>query len=444
MTAEHKASQPCGLVSAETVAFFGLDQAARSRLAAALPLLDPMLGPILDRFHQRIATSPAAEVLARGPGVEWLKTAQREHWRGLLSGTFDQNYVKRTQRIGAAHVKVGLSLELYLGGYADLVDEMLQVLEQHRGKGRNLGGAVIRAVFLDLTLALSAYMNVHESEQAKRETRAMTDLIEEEVFRATEVAANESKALSSVSDSMANAVADLGQGGESIALRASSASASIDTVARATEEMSAASAEVGRQAHETSGLVHRAVTDAAHAGQVVRNLAEANRKIATSLDLIQKIVKQTHLLALNATIEAARAGESGRGFVVVAGEVKTLSHQTASAAKEIAGLIGDIGTASNSAVTAIADISETIGHIDGVAAEVARSAAMQNETAAIISRSAQQAAGDAADVRAGIEAMAGNLGETRRLADGVKGRAVVVNDEFAELQRRLVITLRSF
>src|SRR5207244_13619070 len=113
-----------------------------------------------------------------------------------------------------------------------------------------------------------------------------------------------------------------------------------------------------------------AVVKAVQTTEMVGGLTSAGEKIGDVLRLIGAVAEQTNLLALNATIEAARAGEAGRGFAVVASEVKQLASQTAKATEEIVTQIAGMQSATQEAVTSIKEISQTIGRISDIATTV--------------------------------------------------------------------------
>lgn len=149
------------------------------------------------------------------------------------------------------------------------------------------------------------------------------------------------------------AVAAASSVAENIAAEIRQAAANTDTVA-VTAGKAADSTQHGRQAIEQAvdqmAGIDEAVTKSA---KVVAKLGERSHEIGQIIDTISGIAGQTNLLALNAAIEAARAGEQGRGFAVVAEEVRKLAEQSQQAAKQIAGLIGEIQRDTDNAVVAM-------------------------------------------------------------------------------------------
>jgi methyl-accepting chemotaxis protein len=156
----------------------------------------------------------------------------------------------------------------------------------------------------------------------------------------------------------------------------SDATTNVKTIASATEELSASISEIEIQVSQASHIAEQAVAD----DEKIEALREATGKIGEVLGLISAVAAQTNLLALNATIEAARAGDAGRGFSVVAQEVKLLAAQTAKATEEISAQIGRVQGATVDVVGAITSISATIEKINVISSGTA--VAMKGQQAA--------------------------------------------------------------
>jgi len=192
---------------------------------------------------------------------------------------------------------------------------------------------------------------------------------------------------SAASDTMRQAAAEVADGARktraSTAITVEGAVASsrdLDSVAAAAEEMALSIGEISRQVTHVTVSVHTAVTRATETDAKIAGLSLAADRIGDVVRTISGIAAQTNLLALNATIEAARAGDAGRGFGVVAGEVKALAAQTANATNQIGSQIASIRAATGAAVTAVREVGEAIGHVETIATAIA--AAVEEQASA--------------------------------------------------------------
>ncbi|HEV2957600.1 MAG TPA: methyl-accepting chemotaxis protein [Xanthobacteraceae bacterium] len=207
---------------------------------------------------------------------------------------------------------------------------------------------------------------------------------------------------------------------ESATTASGEASSNVHDIASAAEELSASVMEIDRQVSHSNAIAAKAVDEAGRTNAEIKALDDAAKRIGDVVKLITAIAEQTNLLALNATIEAARAGEAGRGFAVVASEVKALAGQTAKATEEISSHIAGMQQATVRSVDAIGAIQRTIREVGDITATIAAAVTEQGAATREIARSA-----DIASKRT-IETVA-EVGRVSAATADTRGNAKTVN-----------------
>ncbi|MDX1810502.1 MAG: methyl-accepting chemotaxis protein [Gammaproteobacteria bacterium] len=244
----------------------------------------------------------------------------------------------------------------------------------------------------------------------------------------TERTENNIKQQKSETDQVATAMSEMSSTVEEVARNATDAS-------QAAEQANQAATNGVNIASKTQTDISSLVSDVKHASEVISHLAEESENIGVVLDVIKGIAEQTNLLALNAAIEAARAGEQGRGFAVVADEVRTLASKTQTSTSEIEEMISRLQAGVSNAVTvmqtsldkgqqgsqqventleALNKIMESVGLINDMNAQIATAAEEQsavaneiNSNICAISQATDKTTYDAHESRQTAEKLAG-------------------------------------
>ena len=188
------------------------------------------------------------------------------------------------------------------------------------------------------------------------------------------------------------------EGATDASSRASTTNSNVQSVAAAAQELSASIGEVARILQNSGDVSDRAAAEAEGAGRSIDALEGAAKEIEDIMRLVADVAEQTNLLALNATIEAARAGEAGKGFAVVASEVKALAEQTTRASSDIGQKIEAMRGASGGAAGALGRITEIIAELRNSTESVQGAFAEQNQATQEIASLAERAAMETTEV----------------------------------------------
>jgi len=234
--------------------------------------------------------------------------------------------------------------------------------------------------------------------------------------------------LSTASAELSSAAEELSATTTQQSSAATETSATMEELARTSQSIAATVASVAGQTTDMRTVLEEAGQDVERSSERTLALAERVGEISTLLELINEIADQTNLLALNAAIEAARAGETGRGFSVVADEVRRLAERSKRSAADIAGIIESTQDETNATVMAMEASSKHMQH----GLELMESVAASTDQVRLTTQQQGAATQQVVDT---MESVTEASRQTSATAHQISASATALNELVAQLQR---------
>jgi methyl-accepting chemotaxis protein len=263
----------------------------------------------------------------------------------------------------------------------DEIAEMLAALEVFRETARR-----------DQAFAVARDEDQHQKEERQAATERHIREFDDAVMKSLITFSQAASDMRATAEIVAKTADETSRQAATVSVAARDTSQNVGMVATAAGQLLLSTSEISRQITHSASIAEKALEESERAHTIVKGFADAAGKIGSIVSVIQNVAQSTNLLALNATIEAARAGAAGRGFGVVATEVKALATQTAAATSEIESQINGIQDAAQDVVAAIDEIGSTIREMNNASEVIGTAAGQQSATTQDIARAVQETA----------------------------------------------------
>lgn len=341
----------------------------------------------LNGLYKKISENPELLSKVSAP-LDSIERRQAAHLLKMIEDPDGAGYLDRVEFIGSTHVRIGLSPEDYVAGYAAIIGSLIEnagrLFPWSGKRTAYLSAALARLCMVDMALVLSVY-DRGAQKNAEEQRRAIqvgiaadADNFLQDVFKDL---SGETKALIH-SASTLKTEAHASESKSSTALSVlEEARTRLTTAADTSRNFGSSLTAVSDSAKDMADHARDARKQGTEANKVVSVLMESTAGIEAIVRLINEIAERTNLLALNATIEAARAGDAGKSFSVVAQEVKSLATQTAKATGDITAYVVAMQAATRDTASQIGNIVGAIERMEGMVNSIV--AASNEQTSAV-------------------------------------------------------------
>ena len=375
-----------------------------------------VLGPFVLDYQVRVVLNAKGEKLAYV--LEWRDVSQERKTQHMIAELVE----------GASNGSLSTRVELgnLEGVYRSMAQNVNRLLDAISVPMHEVGQVMKALSSCDLTVTMTGHYK-GEFEEMKRS-------LNEGMYNLTQNVVAVREAVESVT-SGAEGITD---GYEDLSRRTSEQAKAVEKTSANIEALTSTVRQNADNAKQANQLAIAAHDIADKGGAVTYRAVEAmgeinksSKKIADIITVIDEIAFQTNLLALNAAVEAARAGEHGRGFAVVAAEVRNLAQRSATAAKEIKGLI-------NESIQRVTDGSELVHQSGKTLEEIVHSVKKVSDIIAEITSASQEQASGIEQTNTVVRQMESSTQQNAALVEQMASTTRLVKEETKELYRRVL------
>jgi len=338
---------PPGSELARQIDVISLTESDLTFIKVLEPIVTDYIDFIVNQFYENITKQPNLQlIIDTFSSVDKLKMTFKKHILELFTGIIDEEFIGKRIKIAHVHVKVGLNTKWYISAFQNLLNSLVDLFDrqiENRVDFVNAVKSVSKLLNLEQQLVLEAYEEEMENHRRVQEEKR-------------------------------NKIKQVGTTAEELAAIAEETSASIEyltgqSVAIVNLAKHGSELSIQAETYSNNGMIHLQKSQESldftkkSVEKIILNSNELERiskQIFEVISIIKSISEQTNLLALNASIESARAGEYGKGFSVVANEIRKLSDLTKKSILDVSKLITETNIQVSNVSASVFEVEEII------------------------------------------------------------------------------------